>query len=196
MVSGAQEAEFAFRGATAGLDSERPVLVVDLGGGSTEFVQGSTEMEYAVSVDIGSIRLTERYLGTQPADAATVDAARRATDDALARVALPEAAATVVGVAGTFTALAAVALDLEAYDPVLVDGTRLTLDDLKGLVERLAAMTIEEVAAIPSMEPARAPVMLGGAVVAERSLALTGSPALTVSESDVLDGLALRAAVR
>lgn len=195
VVSGAQEAELAFRGATAGLDTEHPVLVIDLGGGSTEFVQGSAEMEYAVSVDIGSIRLTERHLGAQPADEAVVGTARRAADDALARVTLPEAPATVVGVAGTFTALAAIALDLDTYDPVVVDGTTLSLDDLRALVERLAAMTVEEVAAIPSMEPARAPVMLGGAIVAERALASTGAAALTVSESDVLDGLALRAAV-
>lgn len=196
VISGAEEAELAFRGATAGLDGERPVLVIDLGGGSTEFVQGWAELEYAVSVDIGSIRVTERHLGAQPATAAAVEAARRAVDAALGVVTLPEPPATVVGVAGTFTALAAVALDLAAYDPAIVDGTVLGMTDLEGLVERFATMEVDEIAAIPSMEPQRAPVILGGAVVAERALALTGGSAITVSESDVLDGVALSAAVR
>ncbi len=196
VITGAEEAELAFRGATALLASARPVLVIDIGGGSTEFVQGTHELEYAVSVNIGSVRLTERHLSAHPAMAEEVSAARRAADEALAAVRLPEQPAAIVGVAGTFTALAATALELDAYDPAVVDGTVLTKDDLQGLVDRFSRLTIEEIAAIPSMEPARAPVILGGAVVAERALVATGGSRLTISESDILDGVAMSAASR
>jgi exopolyphosphatase/guanosine-5'-triphosphate,3'-diphosphate pyrophosphatase len=95
----------------------------------------------------------------------------------------------VIGVAGTYTALAATHLDLAEYDRAEVDGAVLTGDDLHALVERLAAMTVDQIAAIPSMDPGRAPVIVGGAVIAELALAASGHTRLAVSESDMLDGI-------
>ncbi len=194
VITGAEEAGLAFRGATSARGGDRPILVIDLGGGSTEFVQGGDELEYAVSIDVGSVRLTERHLGRHPAMEAEVEAARRMADELLRAVELPEPPGSVVGVAGTFTALAAARLDLSVYDPAVVDGTVLSADDLSALVDLFAAMTIDQIASIPSMEPARAPLILGGAIVAERALVASNASEVTVSESDILDGIALSVA--
>jgi exopolyphosphatase/guanosine-5'-triphosphate,3'-diphosphate pyrophosphatase len=196
VVTGAEEAELSFRGATMGQPSDVPVLVVDVGGGSTEFVQGTGELEYVISVDLGSVRLTERHLGAQPADPDDVAAAVAAADAALAVVSPPAVPGAVVGVAGTFTALAAITLDLAVYDPAEVHGTVVTRRQFQDLVDRLAGMTLREIEAIPSMDPARAPVMLGGAIVVERALAAIGAADVTVSEADILDGVAMSAAQR
>ncbi len=106
-------------------------------------------------------------------------------------VTLPATADTVIGVAGTFTSLAAMALDLAEYDRDLVHGTRLDASMLDALVTRLRSMTVSETAAIPSLDPKRAPVILSGAVIAAASLEVSGRDELVVSESDSLDGLAL-----
>ncbi len=194
VISGAEEAELSFLGALSGVEGDRPALVIDLGGGSTEFVMGTTELEYAVSVDTGSVRLTERYLGTHPVPPSHLEAARAGAAEALAVVSLPEMPATVIGVAGTFTALATIAKGLAAYDPAAVHGAELTGDELTSLVDRLAAMELDDIVAIPSLDPARAPVVVGGVLVAEQALAVAGTERLVVSESDLLDGVALRAA--
>ncbi len=194
VITGAEEAELSFLGALSGVEGDRPALVIDLGGGSTEFVMGNTELEYAVSVETGSVRLTERHLGAHPVTLSRLDAARAGAAEALADVTLPETPATVIGVAGTFTALAAIAKGLAAYDPTEVHGSTLTGDELTALVQRLAAMELADVVAIPSLDPARAPVVLGGAVVAEQALTVVEADRLVVSESDLLDGVALRAA--
>lgn len=195
VITGDEEATIAFAGATTGLDGAGPHLVIDPGGGSTEFVLGRGSPMYAKSVDIGSVRLTERMLASQPLRPAEL-AAARAFVAALVQeqVELPVVPQSVRGVAGTFTSLAALDLDLPTYDSERVHGTRLTLDDLHDLADRLATMTIEQIAAIPSMDPARAPVITGGAIVAEQSVRHTGLPDVTVSEHDSLDGLALRIA--
>jgi len=191
VIDGDEEAALAFAGATMGGGGDPPFLVIDPGGGSTEFVLGDDHPVYAASVDIGSVRLTERSLPRHPAPAGDVAAAGRHVDDLLAAgVRLPHRPQTVIGVAGTFTSLAALHLDLPAYDPDAVHGTVLDADDLKGLVARLALMSIDEVAVLPAIDPGRAPVLLGGAVVAERSLAHVGAPQITVSERDNLDGIA------
>jgi len=191
VISGAEEAELAFGGATTGVTAELPAIVIDLGGGSTEFVMGSGAVEYARSVDIGSVRLTERRLLRQPAQPEDVDVARHHVDEALSSLHLPGPYATAIGVGGTLTALAAVVLQLPAYDPRLVHGTILGASDLSELIERLAPMTVASIAQIPSLDPARAPVILGGAIVAERALRVIGASQVTVSESDLLDGVAL-----
>ena len=191
VISGLEEAKLVFRGATDGLSLDRPVLVIDLGGGSTEFAQGSDELEYAASVNIGSVRLTERYLARLPAQLTEIEAAREAADEVFAAVDLPRNPAAVVGVAGTFTTLAAVALGLCSYDAAAVDGAVLSLAAIGGVVETFGSMTIDEIAAVPAMDPARAPVILGGAIAAERAIAVVGVDQVTVSESDILDGVAL-----
>jgi len=194
VISGAEEAELSFRGATLGIDGPPPYLVVDPGGGSTEFVQGIEHPTYSVSIDIGSVRLTERHLPARPAGSDHMAAARADVDRLLQDVTLPEPPGTVVGVGGTFTSLGAMSVGLTDYDPTVVNGAVLGVETLGGLVARLAIMSLDETAAIPALDPARAGVILGGAIVAERSLRRVGAASVVVSESDILDGLAMAAA--
>ncbi len=190
VITGAEEAALGFSGTTGHLHIPGPFLVIDPGGGSTEFVFGEGSPSYAVSVDIGSVRLTERLLHDHPVAPAALAAARMHAhallDDG---VELPGAPEKVYGVAGTFTSLAAMHLGLPAHDSDEVHGTELTGDQLHDLTDRLAAMSLDRIAAIPSMDPQRAPVIVGGAVVAEQALAITGVDTITISERDSLDGL-------
>lgn len=191
VISGADEAELSFRGARSGVATDRPALVIDVGGGSTEFVQGKEQMVYAVSVDIGSVRLTERELPNAPPAEWQLAAARERADEVFESIELPGPPSAVIGVAGTFTSVAAIILGLATYDPERVHGTELTTEALASTTNRLAGMSLAELEDIPSLDPARAPVVLGGAVVAERALAITGVGTVTVSEADILDGVAL-----
>lgn len=193
VVTGAEEAALSFLGATTGLPGASPVLVIDPGGGSTEFVVGGASGFDAVSIDIGSVRLTERSLPDRPAHATQVDDARRHVRSLLTGVPRAEAA-RVIGVGGTFTTLAAIDLGLAVHDRQRVHGTVVGLDRLDAIVEHLAGLTVEETAAIPSLESGRAPVLLAGAVVAAEAVRHTGHPQVTVSETDLLDGMALEVA--
>ena len=188
------EATRSFWGATADIEGAAPYLVIDPGGGSTEYVLGKERPAYSVSVDVGSVRLTERSLPLRPATPGQLDRARAEVARLLRPVVLPEDPGTAVGVGGTFTSLAAIALDLPQYDMEAVHGSVLGVDQLRGLMERLGAMTVEQTAAIPSLDPARAPVILAGAVIAYMSAVHIGADEITVSESDILDGVALEAA--
>lgn len=190
LITGDVEARLSFRGATVDLDGDAPYLVIDPGGGSTEFVFGTTEPEFVTSVDIGSVRLTERSLPERPADPVDVVAAASSVEAMFREIELPGEPGTVVGVGGTYTSLGAIALDLPAYDRLQVHGSVLPLRRLTALVAELAVMTVEETAAIPSLDPARAPVLLGGAVVAEAALRRSGVDGIVVSEADILDGIA------
>lgn len=195
IIGGDEEARLAFRGATHGVPASGTTLIIDVGGGSTEFVAGvATPVAapaYWSSVDIGSVRLTERSLGAQPVSAGDLAIARAHVDAMLAsQPSLPPVERTV-GVAGTFTSLAAIHLGLAAYERERVDGAILARSDLGALADRLAALPLESLEAIPALDPARAPVIVGGAIVAERALAVTGMPSVTVSVSDILDGVAL-----
>ncbi len=192
VIDGAAEAALSFAGATSVVASPPPYLVIDPGGGSTEFVFGTTTVERVVSVDIGSVRLTERRLPRNPATPQDLAAARHHVDELLARdISEPFAAASTVGVGGTYTALAAIRLDLGAFDDGVVHGSRLVTADLHELADEIATMTLEQIESIPSLDPARAPVLLGGAVVAERALRHVGGDSITISIRDILDGIAL-----
>lgn len=191
VVDGTTEARLGFRGATLGIAGPAPYLMIDPGGGSTEFVFGTDSPQSVHSVDIGSVRLTERALPDRPADQGAVLAAAGIADAILAAVVLPGEPGTVIGVGGTYTSLSAIVMDLEVYDRGRVHGSVLTLEDLGQMVRRLAGLTVEEAAAIPSLDPARAQVILGGAVVAEAALRRSGCGEITVSETDILDGIAL-----
>ncbi len=191
VLSGEQEAALSFSGATAGLQAAGPFLVIDPGGGSTEFVFGTESPEFRCSIDIGSVRLTERALPERPASRRAMRAAAALVDGLFDQVVLPGVPRTVVGVGGTYTSLAAIALDLPAYDGRAVHGTILSARHLESLVVRLAGLSVEETAAIPSLDPARAPVLLAGAVVAERALDRAGGREIVVSEADILDGIVL-----
>jgi exopolyphosphatase/guanosine-5'-triphosphate,3'-diphosphate pyrophosphatase len=192
VLTGPEEAEMSFAGAVTGAIGEPPFLVIDLGGGSTEFVSGTDRVEWGVSVDIGSVRLTERMLPNRPAPSTAVEAARRHVAGLFAeQVKLPAEIATVIGVGGTFTSLTAIHLGLEEYDSERVHGTVVPVLGLDILVDELARLDPASTAAIPSLDPARAPVLLGGAVVAATAIRHVGAIAVTVSERDILDGLAL-----
>lgn len=191
VIRGEEEARFAFRGATGGGVGAPPHLVIDPGGGSTEFVFGHDEPETIASVDIGSVRLTERLLPDKPATAAQLGAARRHVDQLLVAQVPALQPETVIGVGSTYTALAALALGLTEYDSDAVHARVLALSDIHELADELATMTLADLEALPSLDPARAPVVVGGAVVAERALGQVGAQAIVVSERDLLDGIAL-----
>ncbi|KWX65582.1 Ppx/GppA phosphatase family protein [Mycobacterium sp. NAZ190054] len=199
VITGTEEAELSFRGAVGELDSAAaPFVVVDLGGGSTEVVLGSGEMEAAYSADIGCVRLTERCLRSDPPTADEVEAARSVVRVALAEVVqtVPvDRARTWVGVAGTMTTLAALARKLTTYDPDAIHLSRVSFDDLLPVCADLLAMTRQQRAALGPMHEGRVDVIGGGALIVQELAALLGERAgitdLVVSEHDILDGIAL-----
>lgn len=193
VVSGDAEAQLSFVGATAELGpAGEPFLVVDIGGGSTEFVLGGGHPEAARSVDIGCVRLTERHLAGDPPSPAEVAAARADVEAALDLVAdvVPlRAARTLVGLAGTVTTLAAMHAAIPAYDSAVTHGYRLPADGVRALTARLLAMTRAERAAVPVMHPGRADVIGAGALVLCGVVDRVGLPEVLVSEHDILDGM-------
>ncbi|MGW4228567.1 Ppx/GppA phosphatase family protein [Streptomyces sp. NPDC004980] len=206
VVSGDQEAQLSFDGATkelVGSDHlDKPYLVVDIGGGSTEFVVGDDEVRAARSVDIGCVRMTERHLVR---DGVVVDpptpgriAAIRADIGAaldLAEETVPIAdAATLVGLAGTVTTVAAIALGLEEYDSEAIHHSRVSLDQVREITGRLLTSTHEQRARIPAMHPGRVDVITSGALVLLAVMERTGAAEVVVSEHDILDGIAWSAA--
>lgn len=193
VLSGDQEADLVFEGAVGHLRGPvaEPVLVVDIGGGSTELVLGRDRPEASVSLDIGAVRLHERHLADDPPTAAQVSACIADVDRQLdgCPVPLPDAAA-VIGTSGTIKTLAAGMLDLPAYDRDAVDGVELGVPETAAYVERLLAMTVSERRAIPSMHPGRADVIGAGALIWSRVLGRTGVATYVVSEADILYGIA------
>jgi exopolyphosphatase/guanosine-5'-triphosphate,3'-diphosphate pyrophosphatase len=184
LISGAEEARYAYAGAIGDTDTTSEIVVSDIGGGSTEFVNH----DRMVSVDIGSVRLTERSLNDRPASPAQLESARFLVTDLIETVDFsPD---SVVGVAGTWTSLAAMAQDLERYDPRRVQGYELNRNQLSKMVSDLAGLTIRQTESIPSLDPKRAPVILAGAVVAECVLIRLGMDQAKISERDTLDGVA------
>jgi len=195
VVTGDEEAALAFDGAVRNLRATpaEPVLVVDIGGGSTELVLGTTAggPDAAVSLDIGSVRQHERHLHSDPPTSDEVEACVADIDSHLDRSPVPLAeAATVVGVAGTVTTVGAGVLDLAAYDRTLVDQAVLPVGDVHRLAGRLLAMPYAERLDLPWLHPGRADVIGAGVLVLDRVLRRTGVPTLVVSEADILDGIA------
>ena len=194
VVSGDEEAALSFDGATRGLDGEQgPFLVMDIGGGSTELVLGTTAPQAALSVDVGCVRLTERHLLDDPPTDAQIAAAVADVDDAVARVraAVPvEQARTAVGLAGSVTTVAAVALGLDAYDAERIHLSRICAADVAAVTSRLLAMTRAQRAALPVMHPGRVDVIGAGALVLATLVDRLGLADVVVSEADILDGIA------
>jgi exopolyphosphatase/guanosine-5'-triphosphate,3'-diphosphate pyrophosphatase len=177
------------------------VFVFDIGGGSTEVIVGDPggAISAAVSLDVGSVRMTERHVRSDPPRAEELDAIRADVRAALRGAPLPRGPVTVVGVAGTVTTLAAVALRVAPYEAARIHGARLTFAELSALRARLSALPLDERTKLPGLEPKRADVIVAGAVVAEevlRAIAGTGGavPELVVSDRGVRWGLALRLA--
>ncbi|HEY8826917.1 MAG TPA: Ppx/GppA phosphatase family protein [Jatrophihabitantaceae bacterium] len=198
VISGAEEAALSFIGAADGLPGVTgPVLVADIGGGSTELVLGDASEPRRLrshSMDVGCVRMTERRLGDDPPTpaqvAATVDDLRAAI--ALAAVDVPITdPATFVGVAGTVTTLAAIALGLPRYDAEAIHGSVLSAEQVHDVTARLLAMTHDERAALPVMHPGRVDVICGGALVLRTLVEAAGATNVIASEHDILDGIAL-----
>jgi exopolyphosphatase/guanosine-5'-triphosphate,3'-diphosphate pyrophosphatase len=196
VITGEREAALSFLGGTRGLDpAEGPFLVQDIGGGSTEFVLGREPgiAEHAISTQMGSVRMTERYLRHDPATEAELTALEAAIDGVLA-----EAEATVpirdaktfVAVAGTATTVQAVALDLPRYDPDLIHRSWLTRHDVEQVLRRLAAMTNAGRAGLAVMAPGRGDVIVAGAAILVMAMRRFDLERALVSETDILDGLA------
>ncbi|CAM5231862.1 MULTISPECIES: Ppx/GppA phosphatase family protein [Streptomyces] len=202
VITGDQEAEFSFTGATKELtgrsDLTRPYLVVDIGGGSTEFVVGGDHVRAARSVDVGCVRMTERHLvhGGEVSDPPTEDeiAAMRADVEAaldLAEQSVPlREAHTLVGLAGSVTTVSAIAQELPAYDSARIHHSRVSRDRVREITERLLRSTHAERAAIPSLHPGRVDVIGAGALVLLAIMERVGAEEVVVSEHDILDGIA------
>jgi len=192
VVSGDEEAHLSFTGAVRGLSAEPPYLVVDIGGGSTEFVVGSADVEAAISVDIGCVRLTERHLHDDPPTAAQIAAAEAditdAVDRALARVG--RAGRTLVGLAGSVTTVTGIALRLDAYRSEAIHHARVSYADVAKVTGDLLAATRAERLANPVMHPGRADVIGAGALILRIIMERSGADAVTASERDILDGIA------
>jgi exopolyphosphatase/guanosine-5'-triphosphate,3'-diphosphate pyrophosphatase len=184
LLTGDEEAALTLRGVATGQPLGKGTLVLDVGGGSTELI---TKAE-RVSIDVGSVRLTERYLGSDPPTNAELEAAAREVRELLPALEPTEA----IGVAGTITTLAA--LELGRYDPDRIHGYRLSREAVERQLERLASLPLAQRRELPGLEPERAPVILGGAVVVREVLDRYGLDELEVSERDLLHGAALEAA--
>ncbi|MGH3391438.1 MAG: exopolyphosphatase [Actinomadura sp.] len=197
VISGDEEAALSFTGATRDLVElrpARPYLVVDIGGGSTEFVLGTTSVEAARSVDIGCVRMTERHLrGGDPPSPEQIAAAVADIDAQLAAVreAVPvEQARTLVGLAGSVTTIAGIALGLPEYDPERIHLSRITAAQVHEATRMLLHATHDERAAIGVMHPGRVDVIGAGALILDRIMREYGFGGVVVSEHDILDGIA------
>lgn len=194
VVSGTEEAALAYDGAFRNLSATPalPVLVLDIGGGSTELILGDESGPRAsYSMQIGSVRLHERHLHTDPPTPAEIAACVADIDAALDACPVdPAEAATVIGVAGTITTITAGVLGLPVYDREAIDQGRLAVADVQALIDRILAMSVEERKALGWMHPGRADVIGAGGLILSRVLARAGTRELVVSESDILDGIA------
>ena len=196
VVTGEQEAALSFLGATHGLDpADGPFLVLDVGGGSTELVTGSEpgRAEHAVSTQIGSVRLTERHIASDPPtprELAAVEAAVEAALGEAGRAAPADRARTLVACAGTPTTLQAISLGLARYDPDRIHRTWLALEDAERILSEAARLTNAELAAMPVMSRGRGDVIVAGAAVLVGVMRRFGFDRALVSETDILDGLA------
>jgi exopolyphosphatase / guanosine-5'-triphosphate,3'-diphosphate pyrophosphatase len=196
VISGETEARLSFYGALSRVTPEgEPVLVMDIGGGSTELITGSAAgtLHSGISLDVGSVRVTERFLKQNPVADDDLAGAAEYVDDLLTGSGVDfSSIGTWIGVAGTVTTLAGVYLELEHYDRERVHGAVIPLPAIAELLHRLARMTVQEIRALPSMHPGRADVITGGALIEARVAARLSVKDLIVSESDILDGIALQ----
>jgi exopolyphosphatase / guanosine-5'-triphosphate,3'-diphosphate pyrophosphatase len=193
LLSGDDEALTTLRGVTAGRVLEPGTLIVDVGGGSTELILGGPDgVDYRTSLDVGSVRMTERFLASDPPTTAELGACAAAVRDELAGVSLEPRAA--IGVAGTITSLAALDLELGEYDRGRVHGHWLSAAAVLRQLARLAWLPLEERRRVPALDPARAPTIVAGAVIVYETIRHFGLEEIQASERDLLHGVALAAA--
>lgn len=198
VISGDEEARLSFAGATAEIatmDSTLlpPYLVIDIGGGSTEFVLGSDMPEHFISTNVGCVRMTERHLRDNPPTVQQITAATSDIDAAIdqaGHVVPFEKVKTLIGLAGSVTTVAALALELDSYDPQQIHGSRISQQEVHRLATELLAMTRDQRAALGPMHEGRVDVIGGGALVLDRIMSKLHLPEVVVSERDILDGIA------
>ena len=195
VISGVEEAALSFAGAIRGLPpglAPAPTLVVDIGGGSTEFVLGADAPTHSISVNIGCVRITERHLHADPPTDAQVAAAEADVAREIGNVAsaVPLAdAACIVGVAGSVTTVAAMAMGLDRYDADLIHGSVIAATDVNAVAARLLAMSRRDRAALGFMHPGRVDVIGAGAMILRAAVRIGGFESVIVSETDILDGI-------
>ena len=194
VIPGEEEAELSFIGATKELrQSDAPFLVVDIGGGSTEFVFGSEKVDFAKSVNIGCVRMSERHLNTQPPSMAQIAQAIVDIDIAITQAAavVPiTTAKTLVAVAGTATTVAAAALELTDYDRHMIHLSRISASNVHKVAASFQSMNKDQITSLGYMHPGRVDVITAGSLVLSRIMAATGASEFVASESDILDGMA------
>ena len=194
VISGEEEASLSFSGAVQEFNSaEGPFLVVDIGGGSTEFVYGTTNVESAKSVNIGCVRMSERHFTNDPALAQEIDSARVDIQEAIAKAAavVPiTQAKTLIAVAGTATTVAAAALGLSEYDRYAIHLSRISAEKTHLISQMFLTTTREERLALGYMHPGRVDVIPAGSLVLSEIMKATGAAEFVASESDILDGIA------
>ena len=194
VISGEEEAKLSFAGATKDLpDSLAPYLVVDIGGGSTEFVIGHRAVESAKSVNIGCVRMSERHFKSDPAAESEIESARRDIQFAIAEAAKVvdiKAAKSLVAVAGTATTVAAAALQLSQYDRYAIHLSRISAEQTAQVSEMFLKMNREERAALGYMHPGRVDVIGAGSLVLSEIVKAVGAKEFIACESDILDGIA------
>jgi exopolyphosphatase/guanosine-5'-triphosphate,3'-diphosphate pyrophosphatase len=198
LLSGHDEALMTYRGVTSERAVGEGTVIVDIGGGSTELIAGEPDgVRWHDSLDIGSVRLTERFLHSDPPTGGELSACASAVQALLAeRVPddIRERTTAAIGVAGTITSIAALALGLDEYDRERVHGARLSASELDMQLQRLAAIPVALRRRVRPLDPERAPVIVAGAVIAREVLSFFGLGELEISERDILDGAALAAA--
>jgi exopolyphosphatase / guanosine-5'-triphosphate,3'-diphosphate pyrophosphatase len=197
-ISGDEEARLTFLGATAGRDPRKHTLVIDIGGGSTEYVTGrpGADPDFHVSTQMGSVRHTERHLHGDPPtgrELVALERDARAIVDADVPADVRERVDAGIAVAGTATSLAAIDQQLDPYDPAKVHGYRLRLDACQRVVGRLGRLTVAERRGVPGLHPDRAPSIVAGAGILHESMRAFGLDEIEVSETDILHGAALSA---
>jgi exopolyphosphatase/guanosine-5'-triphosphate,3'-diphosphate pyrophosphatase len=194
VIPGEEEAALSFTGATYQLDQDSgPFLVVDIGGGSTEFVYGDKKVISAKSVNIGCVRMSERHLTNQPPTMDQIASAIVDIDIAItqAAVSVPiNSAKSLIAVAGTATTVAAAALDLSKYDRDLIHLSKISADKVHKVAQMFQSMNKSEISALPYMHEGRVDVITAGSLVLSRVMAATGAVEFVASESDILDGMA------
>ena len=194
VISGDEEARLSFLGATREMHpSDGPFLVVDIGGGSTEFVFGNETVLAARSVNIGCVRMSERHLSMSPASNAAIEAAIEDIDQAIksaAEIVPFNEARTLIAVAGTATTVAAAALELDSYDRYAIHLSRIAAAKVAEVSKRFLSSSREEISSLGYMHPGRVDVIAAGALVLDRVIKATGASEFVASESDILDGMA------
>ncbi len=192
VLSGKEEALMAFKGATFNLNHDGPVLVIDIGGGSTELILGQRgRVESAVSLDIGSVRLTEMFLRSDPPGSFELEAINAHIHLVLGpalKTAARRPKLKAIGVAGTVTTIASISLKMDEYKPDLINGHKLTIEEVGRIKDLLAKMSLSERKGLTGLEPKRADIIVSGAAILHELMLGLGLSELIVSEEDILDG--------